>query len=138
MLSVFLVAALCSCTALGLSWNHEKQKADKFETVCRYAAENANTRFQGYLNTGSEYDYHYAVAELTAFYDALVVLTDGSEESHDIRISLNRLLGELMEYPDLSEDQLRDLIDLTAMLKADHFDDNAYIRISNVYNSLTR
>ena len=138
ILVLLLAAALCGCAVLGLAWHRAEQRAEKIETACRYAVDNANTRFRSYLDTESEYDYHYAVAELTAFYDAIAVLSDGSEESHYMRISLNRLLGELMEYPELSDGQIQDLIDLTAMLKADVRDRNAYLRMDAVYNSLTR
>ena len=134
-----LVCALCTLMVCAFGWYRAERDQSDLEQVCYYAAANANERFCSYQQRGSEYDYHYAVSELTAFYDAYAVLTAGSDSVPDSnRLYLNQLLGHLMDYPELDGEVVQLLAELTAKLKVDIHDANAYDDIFCVYNHLAR
>ena len=65
--AVLVVLIGVSFFTLGLSIQ-EKTDNDKLESLCKYSAQRAVERLQRYEERGSQYDYHYAVAELTGFF----------------------------------------------------------------------
>ncbi len=139
VLAVLLAISILGCAAFSLLWSCLRNDAPVMEQACTYAAGNANARFWDYLSYGNEYDYRYGVAELTAFYDAYVLLcteTEGSTNTNCLHI--NQLLGILMDYPVLQEEQVKMLVELTGLLKENPGDGNAYVLVFDLYNQLTR
>ena len=104
-----------------------------------YSAERAAERFRQYEEYRSEFDYHYAVSELNSFcnaYHYLVVETEGSTDTNFVW--LNQLVGELMDYPELTQEQIVLLASAMDTLSGNISDDNAYDDIFAVYNELVR
>ena len=71
---------------------HVAQIAE-LEQLCSYCAYNVYERFSDYRERGSEYAYHYGVAELTAYYNCYSMLMSETEGSLTNRKYLNSLLG---------------------------------------------
>jgi len=91
------------------------------------------------LSNANEYDYHYGVAELTAFYDAYCILRIETKGELDTNcLYINQLLGELLDHPELNEDQVKMLVELSGILKENPHDGNAYVLVFALYNELTR
>jgi len=139
ILVVLLAISVLGCAVFGWLWNRQRNDASDLERACAFAAGNANARFWDYLCEGNEYDYRYGVAELTAFYDAYALLCSETEGSSDTNcLHTNQLLGVLMDYPALQEEQVKMLVELTGLLKEDPRDGNAYILVFDLYNQLAR
>ena len=136
---IFLVIALCCSMVFGILWQREKNDTSDLEQVCITALTGANCRLVDYLDHFSAYDYHYAVAEMEAFYDAYCVYrSKTAEELRTNCVYANQLIGELMDYPDLTKEQVEELISITCLLIENIDDENAYHRIFALYNELTR
>ncbi len=126
---------LCLCLIFCGLWMQERNNQEDLEQLCRLSAMRAMERFTDYRDTGSAYDYAYGVSELTSFYNAYCLL---SENTHTNRISLNQLLGKLMYFPKLETHEIEYLMDAMGMLSRNPEDENAYWKLTYVYNVLER
>ncbi len=130
-----MAVLLCLCVLLSSLWMQERNKQEDLAQLCQSSAMRAMKRFAGYRDTGSIYDYAYAVSELTSFYNAYCLLVENICTN---RISLNQLLGKLMYFPRLESSEIEYLIDAMGMLSRNTEDENAYWKLTYVYNILER
>ncbi len=126
---------LCLCLVFCGLWIQERREQENLEQLCQGSAMRAMERFLDYRDTGSAYDYAYGVSELTSFYNAYCLL---DENTHTNRVSLNQLLGKLMYFPPLEKPEIESLMDAMAMLSRNPEDENAYWKLTYVYNVLER
>ena len=129
---------LCLCLVFGGLWLKEKQDSSELEQLCSYCAYNVYERFSDYRERGSEYAYHYGVAELTAYYNCYSMLMSETEGSLTNRKYLNSLLGVLMDYPELTKEQIGQLVTIGYQLSRNVYDENAYDDVFSLYNELSR
>ena len=97
----------------------------------------SHSRFCDYRDEGSAYDYHYGVSEFVSFYNSYMSLITADSGQTDVNcIYLNQLIGRLMYFPELTDDQVGQLVAITAMLSEDIYDENAYNQMFSLFNSM--
>ncbi len=133
------VLLLCTSILFCGLWLAERESREDLEQLCRHSAQQAKDRLESFRLQGSAYDYAYAVAELTSYYNSYMLLTIQESGSSNVNaVWLNRLLGVLMTYPELTREQEDSLIEALCLLTADISDDNAYQILFGICNGLTR
>ncbi len=130
---------ICLCILFCSLWLFERNAQNEMKRLCQYSAHRTAARFASYRETGSEYDYSYGVAELVSFYNAYTMLVTNSKDATDMNcISLNRLIGVLMDRQELSREQIDCITKAMHQLEQNAFDENAYIGLDSVYFALTK
>lgn len=139
LLMTALIVALCASTVFCALWVRQTRDHSDLEQQCQYASRLAYERFRDYQDNGSDYDYYYGVSQLVSFYDSYTYLVTETEGSTDTDcLYLNQLLGVLMDYPELTTEQVRTLVNITSELSWEISNPNAYNQIFLLYNELTR
>lgn len=134
-----LIVVICVAIVFYALWVRKSRDHSDLEQQCQYAARLAQDRFEDFRAKGSDYDYHYGVAQLVSFYDSYLLLTVETQgETNANCLYLNQLLGVLMDYPELTSEQVSQLVAITAILGRDISDANAFNQIFALYNQLTR
>jgi len=136
---ILIAVLLCVSIVFACLWIAEKKDHSELEDLCVVSAYRAHDRFSRYLDSGSAYDYAYGVAELESFlnsYMSLVVLETGSTDPNCVY--LNQLIGRLMNQPELTQEQKKMLVSISAGLKENIYDLNVYDDVFALYNELTR
>lgn len=139
LMAVLLAIALCLSGVLYGLWVKERNDHSELEELAQYCANSANKRFEDYRARPSDFNFNYGVSEFVSFYNAYFKLTvekDGSTDSNVLYI--NQLIADLMFEPEEAKGYIDELIQITNLLEADIYDDEAYRLIFSLHNQLSR
>ena len=136
---ILMIAAVFCSGVFAFLWNQERKDHGDLESLCVSCAYRAFDRFSELREGKSDFNYCYGVAEMTAFYNVYMKLTVETTGSTDANcVYLNQLLGDLMYQPELTAQQVNELIAISFMLSEDIYDESAYQRVFSLHNELTR
>ena len=126
---VLLLATIVFCVL----WQKASNDHTELETLARSGASEAYTRFSDFETMGNESDYWGGVAAFRVFQEAYVALTEGNDAN---RVFCNEVYGSLLLSPERSKACISDVIEVMKMLSEDVMDENAYLRMSELRNTL--
>ena len=96
---------------------------------------NAYTSFSAYQESGNDGDYWQGVAAFYAFQEAYGLLTEDTNKSTN-RIFCNEVYGSLVLSPELSQAHISDIVYVMKILSENVMDENGYVRMLELRNTL--
>lgn len=130
-----IIVLLLTTTVFCVLWQKASNDNTKLEALAKSGASEAYTRFSDFEAMGNESDYWDGVAAFRVFQEAYVALTDGSSDTAN-RIFCNEVYGSLLLSPEQSKAYISDIIEVMKMLSENVMDGNAYLRMSELRNTL--
>ena len=130
----------CGClliiavTFVGL-WLAEKNNFSQAEQLAQSGATNALTMFEEYRNTRKESCYWYAVAEFRTFQQAYHLLVEQTNKQSNYTFC-NEVYGYFVLNPERSHAHIDEIVHVMAILAADITDENGYIKMKELRNSI--
>ena len=100
-------------------------------------AKEAYTCFSDFQKTGLDRDYWSGVASFYAFQRAYGLLTDGTNKSANA-IFCNEVYGSLLMAPEQAKAHISEIADTMKLLSENVTDENAYLRMAALRNTLNR
>jgi hypothetical protein len=136
-LAIIAIFCLLITTAVffGL-WQSEKNNLSDVRQLAQISAASALDKFEEYRITNDESDYWYAVAEFRLFeqtYHRLVEQTTNKDGNY---LFCNEVYGYLVLYPERSQSHINEIIDVMTILADNVTDDNGYLRMSDLRNTI--
>lgn len=135
-LEVFLIVCLSISTLVfALLWQSEKNNKDDIRALAQASAADAYIQFTEYETDGCESSYWYGVAAFRSFQQAYYSLTEGTNKADNYTFC-NEVYGYLVANPEISQSYISEIIETMSILSLDVEDENGYIRMSELRNSL--
>lgn len=133
---VFLIVCLSISTLVFvLLWQSEKNNKDDMRALAQASAMDAYSQFTEYQADGSESSYWYGVAAFRSFQQAYHSLTEGTNKAVNYTFC-NEVYGYLVLHPEVSQSYISEIIETMRILSLDVEDENGYIKMSELRNSL--
>ena len=134
---VFLIVCLSiSTVTFMLLWQGQKNNKDDIRALAQASAADACTQFTEYQTNGCDSSYWYGVAAFRSFQQAYHSLTEGTNKAANYTFC-NEVYGCLVLSPEISQSYISEIIETMSILSSDVEDENGYIRMSELRNSLT-
>ncbi len=135
-LEVFIIICLAISTLVfALLWQNQKSNKDDIRALAQASAAEACARFTEYQTNGFESSYWYGVSAFHTFQQAYYFLTEGTNKGVNYTFC-NEVYGCLVLNPEGSQSYISEIIEIMSILSADAEDENGYIRMSELRNSL--
>ncbi|MDY5007751.1 hypothetical protein [Candidatus Allofournierella merdipullorum] len=135
---IFLIVCLSiSTVTFMLLWQGQKNNKDDIRALAQASAADACIQFTEYQTNGCESSYWYGVAAFRSFQQAYHSLTEGTNKAANYTFC-NEVYGCLVLSPEISQSNISEIIETMSILSSDVEDENGYIRMSELRNSLTR
>lgn len=135
---IFLIVCLSiSTVTFMLLWQGQKNNKDDIRALAQASAADACIQFTEYQTNGCESSYWYGVAAFRSFQQAYHLLTEGTNKAANYTFC-NEVYGCLVLSPEISQSNISEIIETMSILSSDVEDENGYIRMSELRNSLTR
>lgn len=131
IISILLVMAVAF---FGL-WQHEKQSQADILALCQSGGSFALTSFQEYQENGSEGAYWQAVSDFRVFEQAYYMLVEGTNKATNYSVC-NEVYGFLVFNPERSQEHIEEIIDVMKILAKDATDENGFVKMSSLRNTL--
>lgn len=106
-----------------------------FTTFAQAEANKTYTSFSAYQESGDDGDYWQGVAAFYAFQEAYGLLTEDTNKSTN-RIFCNEVYGSLVLSPELSQAHISDIVYVMKILSENVMDENGYVRMLELRNTL--
>ncbi len=108
---------------------------DDIRALAQVSAVDACTQFTEYQTDGCKSSYWYGVAAFRSFQQAYYSLTEGTNRADNYTFC-NEVYGYLVLNPENSQSYISESIETMSILSSDVEDENGYIRMSELRNSL--
>lgn len=131
-LSVFLIISIILLIAL---WGSAKHSKDDVRRLAQAGATDAYSNFLEYQTTGDESHYWYGVAGFRSFEQAYHLLTEGTNKSPNYTFC-NEVYGYLVLFPEKCQNHIPEITEVMAVLASDVEDENGYIRMAELRNTM--
>ena len=133
---VFLIVCLSISTLIfALLWQSQKHDTNDLRALAQARAADACAQFTEYQADGCESSYWYGVAAFRSFQQACYSLTEGTDKAVNYTFC-NEVYGYLVLRPEISQSHISELIETMSILSLDVEDENGYIKMSELRNSL--
>ena len=133
---VFLIVCLSVSTLVfALLWQSQKNNKDDIRALAQAGAADACIQFTEYQTNGHESSYWGGVAAFRSFQQAYHSLTEGTNKAVNYTFC-NEVYGYLVLNPENSQSYISEIIETMRILSSDVEDENGYIRMSELRNSL--
>ena len=119
------------CIALAKSKNNK----DDIRALAQASAADACIQFTKYQMNGYKSSYWYGVAAFRSFQHAYHSLAEGTNQAVNYTFC-NEIYGYLVLSPEISQSYISEIIETMSILSSDVEDENGYIRMSELRNSL--
>ena len=133
VLVVFLVLAVVFFAL----WQTARRDNSDVLTLAQAGAAGSLDSFKAYRERGDEADYWQAVADFRAFEQAYYLLVQGTNKSSNY-IFCNEVYSELVIHPERCQEHIDEIIETMTILAADVTDENGYMRMSSLRNTLSK
>ena len=135
-IAFILIAALSLLAIIFcVLWQHTVHNQTDFTTFAQAEANKAYTSFSTYQESGDDGDYWQGVAAFYAFQEAYGLLTEDTNKSTN-RIFCNEVYSSLVLSPELSQTHIADIVYVMKILSENVMDENGYVRMSELRNTL--
>ena len=128
IIAVLSLLAIIFCVL----WQHTVHDQTDFAQA---EANKAYTSFSAYQESGNDGDYWQGVAAFYAFQEAYGLLTEDTNKSTN-RIFCNEVYGSLVLSPELSQAHISDIVYVMKILSENVMDENGYVRMLELRNTL--
>ena len=135
-IAFILIAALSLLAIIFcVLWQHTVHNQTDFTTFAQAEANKAYTSFSTYQESGDDGDYWQGVAAFYAFQEAYGLLTEDTNKSTN-RIFCNEVYSSLVLSPELSQTHIADIVYVMKMLSENVMDENGYVQMLELRNTL--
>ena len=135
-IAFILIAALSLLAIIFcVLWQHTVHNQTDFTTFAQAEANKAYTSFSTYQESGDDGDYWQGVAAFYAFQEAYGLLTEDRNKSTN-RIFCNEVYSSLVLSPELSQTHIADIVYVMKMLSENVMDENGYVQMLELRNTL--
>ncbi len=131
IIAVLSLLAIIFCVL----WQRTVHNQTDFTTFAQAEANKTYTSFLAYQESGDDGDYWQGVAAFYAFQEAYGLLTEDTNKSTN-RIFCNEVYGSLVLSPELSQTHIADIVYVMKILSENVMDENGYVRMSELRNTL--
>ena len=133
--ALLIVCLSVSTLVFALLWQSQKHNKDDIRALAQASAADACIQFTEYQTDGCESSYWYGVAAFRSFQQAYDSLTEGTNKAVNYTFC-NEVYGCLVLRPKDSQSYISEIIETMRILSLDVEDENGYIRMSELRNSL--
>ena len=133
--ALLIVCLSVSTLVFALLWQSQKNNKDDIRALAQASAADACIQFTEYQTDGCESSYWYGVAAFRSFQQAYDSLTEGTNKAVNYTFC-NEVYGCLVLRPEDSQSYISEIIETMRILSLDVEDENGYIRMSELRNSL--
>ena len=135
-LEIFIIICLTISTlTFTLLWQNQKSNKDDIRALAQSSAADVCIQFTDYQNYGYESSYWYGVAAFRSFQQAYYSLIEGTNKVVNYTLC-NEVYGCLVLRPEDSQSYISEIIETMNILSLNVEDENGYIRMSELRNSL--
>lgn len=134
MTALLVFLALSNAVLIGL-WRAAEQDSSDVKALAQAGAVGALQMFREYRDTGEESCWQYAVADFRSFQQAYYLLAEGSGKRTNYTFC-NEIYGQLVLAPERSQAYVEELIEAMSLLAEDVTDENGYLRLGDLRNTL--
>lgn len=131
---VMIVLALAA-VAMGVLWQRALRDDADMAALAQAAAGEAYTRFSDYQAHGNDGDYWGGVAAFHTFQEAYACMEAGASQAAN-RTFCSEVYGALLLSPEQGKAHVAEVLDAVALLAADVRDENGYLRLADLRNTL--
>mgnify|MGYP004666017541 CR=1 FL=1 len=133
--SIIMVVLSLLAMIFCVLWQHTVHNQSGFTAFAQAEATKAYTCFSAYQERGEDGDYWQGVAAFYAFQEAYGLLTEDTGKSAN-RVFCNEVYGSLVLYPERSQAHISDIVCVMKILSENVMDENGYVRMSELRNTL--
>ena len=138
ILTISAVTAALAALAFLVLWQSALHRSsEELKAFAQAEAKEAYTCFSDFQKTGLDRDYWSGVASFYAFQRAYGLLTDGTNKSANA-IFCNEVYGSLLMAPEQAKAHISEIADTMKLLSENVTDENAYLRMAALRNTLHR
>lgn len=125
---VLFLAAVLFCAL----WQGALRDRSDLKALAQAGAGEACARFSDYLTTGNEDDYWGGVAAFHTFQTAYYRLSENTPNY----TFCNQVYGSLLLAPEHAKAHIADIVDTLELLSQNVMDENGYVRMAELRNTL--
>ncbi len=138
ILTISAVTAALAALAFLVLWQSALHRSsEELKAFAQAEAKEAYTCFSDFQKTGLDRDYWSGVASFYAFQRAYGLLTDGTNKSANA-IFCNEVYGSMLMAPEQAKAHISEIADTMKLLSENVTDENAYLRMAALRNTLNR
>lgn len=132
---IIIVCFFMSTIAFCGLWLGAKYDKSEILLLAQEGANDAFIQFTQYQQTGDESYYWAGVASFRSFEQAYYLIVEGTNKTTNY-IFCNEVYGSLVHAPERSRNHIAEIVAVMEALSYDVRDENAYLLMENLRNSL--
>lgn len=132
---ILVIVLALAALAMGMLWQRALRDDSDMAALAQAAAGEAYTRFSDYQARGDDGDYWGGVAAFHTFQEAYACLEAGASQAAN-RTFCSEVYGALLLSPEQGKAHMAEVLDAVALLAADVRDENGYLRLADLRNTL--
>ena len=132
---ILIFALLLVAVVFCVLWQKAVHDKSDIEALAQVNATEAYTHFIEYQKTGDDADYWGGVSAFYAFHEAYSLITAGTNKTAN-SIFCNEVYGSLLCSPEKSKVHISEITDVMKILSENVMDENGYLRMSELRNTL--
>ena len=132
---ILIIGLFLSTVILSGLWLYARNDKSEILLLAQAGVTDAYTQFTEYQNTGEESCYWYGVSAFRSFEQAYYLLVQGTNDTTHYTFC-NEVYGDLVLNPTRSQTHIADIIAVLQILSDDVEDENGYLRMSDLRNSI--
>ena len=132
---ILVIVLALAALAMGMLWQRALRDDSDMAALAQAAAGEAYTRFSDYQERGDDGDYWGGVAAFHTFQEAYACMEAGPSQAAS-RTFCSEVYGALLLSPEQGKAHMAEVLDAVALLAADVRDENGYLRLADLRNTL--
>lgn len=132
---ILVIVLALAAVAMGVLWQRALRDDSDMAALAQAAAGEAYTRFSDYQERGDDGDYWGGVAAFHTFQEAYACMEAGPSQAAN-RTFCSEVYGALLLSPEQGKAHMAEMLDAVALLAADVRDENGYLRLADLRNTL--
>ena len=132
---ILVIVLALAAVAMGVLWQRALRDDSDMAALAQAAAGEAYTRFSDYQTHGDDGDYWGGVAAFHTFQEAYACMEAGAGQAAN-RTFCSEVYGALLLSPEQGKAHMAEVLNALALLAADVRDENGYLRLADLRNTL--